>query len=190
MYSVKFSGLLDTEFINTILDIDASVYPKKLQGTYNEIYGRLKANTDTFILLYDDEKIIGYLCLFPIKDILYEKIINEDRIFDSDISGEYLEQYKPFNTYILYILSVVIIPEYQKQGLSKYLKIGFYNYLLNKKKNNIFFSLILSTSVSLAGKRFLERIGLCFKKSLFEGCELHELIINKNYYELIERSYK
>jgi len=186
MYKIKYGNELDSVFINTILDIDASVYPESLRGTFKEVYNRFKANNDIFILLYDDDKIIGYLCLFPIKDILYNKILNEDKLFDSDISGEYLEQYIPYNTYKLYIISVVILPEYQNQGLSKYLKNGFYNYIFNKKKNNILFSKTLSTSVSLAGKRFFKKMKFRVKKSLSEGYDLCELIMNYKFYKYLK----
>ncbi|MDR0502423.1 MAG: GNAT family N-acetyltransferase [Treponema sp.] len=186
MLTVKFTDNLDPEFINTILDIDASVYPENYQGTFDEIYDRFKANNDIFVLLYEDDKIIGYLCMFPIKKILYDMIINDNRVFDSDIPGAYLEQYAPFNTYMLYLISTVIRPEYQKQGLSKYLINGFYDYILNKKKENILFSTALSTSVTLSGKRMLEKLGFHIIKPLSESCNLHELIMDNKFYELID----
>jgi len=186
MFTVKSSDNLDIEFINDILDIDASVYPKNLQGTFDEISDRFKANKDIFNLLYDDDKIIGYSCFFPIKEILYEMIINENRVFDSDIPGIYLEQYAPFNTYKLYLISAVIRPEYQGQGLSKYLINGFYDFIKNKKRENILFSNALSTSVTLSGKKMLEKMGFHIKKSLSENYNLHELKINDEFYNLME----
>ncbi|MCL2176156.1 MAG: GNAT family N-acetyltransferase [Treponema sp.] len=183
MFTVKNTNNFDANFINDILDIDASVYPENLQGTFDEIYDRFKANNDIFVLLCDDEKIIGYLCMFPIKEKLYEKIINEDRIFDSDIPGVYIEQYSPFNTYKLYLISAVIRPEYQKQGLSKYLIMGFNDFIIDKKKENILFSKALSTSVTLSGKKMLEKMGFHIKKKLSEEYNLHELIFDKKYYE-------
>jgi len=88
---VQYVDDLDKGFINEILEIDASVYPEHLQGTFEEVYGRYCANKDMFVLLYDDKKLIGYLCLFPIKDSLYERILNENILFDSNIQGEMLE---------------------------------------------------------------------------------------------------
>jgi len=81
----------DKKFINEILEIDSLVYPKHLQGTFEDVYGRFYANRDIYILLYDGKKLIGYLCLFPIKDSLYERILNENILFDSNIQGEMLE---------------------------------------------------------------------------------------------------
>jgi len=191
MINVQYVGdELDKEFINEILEIDASVYPEHLQGTFEEVYGRFCANRDMFILLYDDKKLIGYLCLFPIKDSLFEKISSENKLFDSDISGEMLEQYKPHNVYKLYLISMVIISEYQKKGLSNYLIKGFYRFILEKKKNNILFSVILSSAVTNDGKLMLERMGFKEKKKLPGGYSLNELLINDAFYEIAERNSK
>ena len=191
MINVQYVGdELDKEFINEILEIDASVYPEHLQGTFEEVYGRFCANRDMFIMLYDDKKLIGYLCLFPIKDSLFEKISSENKLFDSDISGEMLEQYKPHNVYKLYLISMVIISEYQKKGLSNYLIKGFYRFILEKKKNNILFSVILSSAVTNDGKLMLERMGFKEKKKLPGGYSLNELLINDAFYEIAERNSK
>jgi GNAT superfamily N-acetyltransferase len=181
---------LDKEFINEILEIDASVYPKHLQGTFEEVYGRFCANRDMFVLLYDEKKLIGYLCLFPIKDTMYAQITGENKLFDSDIPGEMLEQYRPHNVYKLYLISMVIIPEYQKKGLSKHLIKGFYHFILEKKKKNILFSVILSSAVTNDGKLMLERMGFKEKKKLPGGYSLNELIINDAFYEIAERNSK
>ncbi len=190
MISVQYSNDLDKKFINEILEIDASVYPEHLQGTFEEVYGRFCANRDMFVLLYDDNRLIGYLCLFPLKDSLFEEISNGDKLFDSDIPGDMLLQYKPNNVYKLYLISMVIIPEYQNKGLSKNLIKGFYNFILEKKKNNILFSKILSSAVTNEGKQMLERMGFKEKKKLPGGYSLCELIINDSVYEIAERNRK
>jgi len=178
---------LDMDFINAILEIDASVYPINLQGTFDEVYGRFKANRDTYILLYFNNKLIGYLCFFPIKSILYDEIVNEDKIFDSDIPGELLEQYEAFNTYKLYVISTAIKPEYQKKGLSKYLIKGFFNFILDKKRNNIMFSSALSTSVTPEGKTMLDKMGFNKIKTISDKYSLHELIMDDDFYRNMER---
>jgi len=190
MISVQYSNDLDKIFINEILEIDASVYPEHLQGTFKEVYGRFCANRDMFVLLYDDKKLIGYLCLFPIKNSLYEEILNGDKLFDSNIPGEMLEQYKPNNIYKLFLISMVIIPEYQKKGLSKYLVKGFYNFIHQKKKENIIFSSILSSAVTDDGKQMLERMGFKENKKLPGGYSLCKLVINDTVYEIAERNSK
>jgi len=176
----------DKKLIYEILEIDSSVYPKHLQGTFDEVYDRFCANRDIFILLYDNKKLIGYLCLFPIKDSLYEQISNENKLFDSNIPGDMLEQYKPHNIYKLYLISAVIRPEYQKMGLSKHLIKGFYKYILDKKKKDILFSVALSSAVTNDGKVFLKRMDFKEKKELSGGFTLNELIIDDSVYKTAE----
>jgi GNAT superfamily N-acetyltransferase len=190
MIYTQYINDLDIRLINELLEIDLLVYPKHLQGTFEEVYGRFCANRDIFILLYDDKKLIGYLCLFPIKDSLYEQILNGNKLFDSDIPGEMLEQYKPYNVYKLYLLSAAIHPKYQKNGLSNQLIKGFYRYILEKKEKNVTFSSALSSAVTNEGKQMLERMGFIEKKKLHGGFSLNELTINDSVYEIAERSCK
>ena len=84
MITVKYSGDLDISFINDVVEIDSMVYPAHLQGTFDELCDRFNANRDSYVLLYDDTDLVGYLCLFPIKEELYEEIISNDRVYDSD----------------------------------------------------------------------------------------------------------
>jgi len=192
MINIKYTDELDKnhdkKLINEILEIDSLVYPNHLQGTFDEIYDRFRANRDIFILLYDDKKLIGYLCLFPIKDPLYVQISNENKLFDSNIPGEMLEKYEPHNIYKLYLISAVIRHEYQKMGLSKHLIKGFYQYILNKKKKDIKFSAALSSAVTNDGRLMLKRMGFKEKKELTGGFTLNELTINDSVYEIAEKS--
>jgi GNAT superfamily N-acetyltransferase len=181
---------LDKDFINAILAIDASVYPLNLQGTFDEVYGRFKANRDTYVLLYHNGTLIGYFCFFPIKAALYDEIAGGDKLFDSDIPGEMLEPYKVFNTYKLFVISTAILPEHQKKGLSKYLINGFFQFILDKKENNIMFSSALSSSVTPRGKIMLDKIGFTKIKAISNDYSLHELIMSDDFYRKIERARK
>jgi len=181
---------LDKDFINAILKIDASVYPLNLQGTFDEVYGRFRANRDTYVLLYDNNTLIGYFCFFPIKAILYDEIVNKDKLYDSDIPGEMLEQYKAFNTYKLFVISTAILPEYQKKGLSKNLINGFYQFILDKKKHNIMFTSALSSSVTPEGKIMLDKIGFKKIKTISDEYSLNEMIMDDDFYRSIEERQK
>jgi len=181
---------LDISLISDILEIDSAVYPEHLQGTFDELYDRFKANRDMFILLYDDTRLVGYFCLFPIRNELYEEISNSDRLYDSDISGDQLEQYKPGNTYKLYAISTAIHPDYQGKGLSKHLINGFYKYLLDKKKRSIHISSVLATAVTNGGDSILRKLGFTHKKALSSGYSLYELSVDNAYCALIESLLK
>ena len=183
---VKYIEDLDKKLLNDLLAIDSRAYPKHLQETFAEVNSKFLVNRDMYVLLYDDDKLVGYLCLFPIREELYEKIVNNNRPLELSIPGNFLDQYVPFKTYRLYILSAVIDPEYQMKGLSKYLIEGFYRYVLNKKNNNIFFSAALATAVTTAGETMLKKMHFKKQRSAINGHTLYELSIDENYYKAIE----
>jgi len=186
MISLKTVDELDISLIVDVLNIDSAVYPVHLRGTFDELYGRFTANRDTYVLLYDNNDLIGYLCLLPVKDELYEKISNDDRLYDSDIPYEQIEQYQPHNTYKLYAISTAIRPDYQGKGLSGLLIRGFYKYLLEKRKSNIRISSVLSSAVTSGGDLLLKKMGFTRIKELSGGYMLYELQVDDAYYALIE----
>ena len=177
---------LEKRLIRSIIEIDSLAFAESLQGSFEEEYDRFTANRDAYVFLYDDDRMAGYLTLFPIKPELHKRIISEDRVFDSDIPGSMIEQYQPSQIYDLYLLSVAVRPEYQGRGLSRHLIKGFYEYLLNKRSENIHFSSILSTAMTDEGRRFLEKIGLRKKRDLPGGHDLYELIVDESTYSTAE----
>jgi GNAT superfamily N-acetyltransferase len=166
---------LDVELINLLLDIDSVVYDEDLQGNFEDIYGRFKANRDMFVLLYNKELLIGYMCFFPITDELYERIKEEDRLFDTDINGTQILDYKPNNSYKLYVLSAAIRPEYQGKGYFRLLSDGFNQFITEKREKNITFISALTTSVSEAGYAIVKKLGFEEYKTLSCGYIVHEL---------------
>ncbi|MCL2170147.1 MAG: GNAT family N-acetyltransferase [Defluviitaleaceae bacterium] len=170
---------LDKKLIDDILKIDSLVYPEHLQGTFDEVHGRFKVNREMFVLLYDQSQLIGYLCFFPIKEALYERIINEDMVFDSDIEGEMVEAYETGKTYKLYFLSVAIHPDYHGKGLSKLLVDGTCKFLEQKIKEGINFCTALITSVSPEGEALAKKLEFIEVKRLSCGYTVHEININE-----------
>jgi GNAT superfamily N-acetyltransferase len=175
---------VDKKLIQDILAIDELVYASDYRGTYEEVSARFLANRDMFILLYDAEKVIGYLCLFPIKAELYQKIVQSDRMYDSDIPGSMIEKYVPGEHYKLFMISVAIHPDYQKQGHSGKIIQGFYSYMLKKRKDNVHIDSILAISVSKPGERFLGKLRFAPLKEIKSGVSLHELIVDETFYPI------
>jgi GNAT superfamily N-acetyltransferase len=161
------------------MELDMLVYPPHLRGSFDEIYGRFTANRDIFVLLFDKGKIIGYLCFFPVKDDLYERILAEDKLFDSDISAEMIESYKSGRTYKLFLISAAIHPEYQRKGLSRRLLEGFHEFLQKKNGENIGFSTALAAAVSPAGAHMCQKLGFAEIKRLPGDYILYELSLDK-----------
>jgi GNAT superfamily N-acetyltransferase len=179
MLNIKTYSFKDWEaqILNGVLAIDSLVFEPDLQGSFVEELGKFTANRDIYIFLYDVVKnhMIGYLTVFPIKEELHKKILTENRLFDTDISGEMIERYEPNKHYNLFMLSTAIRPEYQGKGLSKQIIRGFFKYIKELKEKHIYFDSFVSTAVTDGGRRFLKEIGLSKIKTLPKGYDLYEL---------------
>ena len=62
---IKRSKNIKKDFINDIMSLDSIAYNEDMQGTYNSINDRFKKNKDSYILAYDNKKLVGYICFFP-----------------------------------------------------------------------------------------------------------------------------
>jgi len=175
--------------LQEMLKIDALVYPEQQQATFDEVLDRYKVNKNLYILLYNNQELIGYICLLPIKEELYNKILLENRLYDSDIPGSFLEEYIPGNSYKLYIISMAIHPKYHGQGLSKHLVKGFHEYLLTHKKNGVDFTSVLSTAVTNDGKLMLERMGFTAIKKIDGDFILFEFPLDAEVYNHLETTH-
>ncbi|MFP3153985.1 GNAT family N-acetyltransferase [Lachnospiraceae bacterium ZAX-1] len=169
---------LNKVILNKVLELDAKVYPKRYQGTFDEEYNKYIANIDSYLFLVDETNLVGYMSFFPIKDTLYEEIKKGTRMFDTDIEGNSLEKWERGSEYKLFVISIVISPEYQNRGLSKLLRNGFYEFIDKKKKDDIHIVSALATAVSDCGKRFLLDTGFYEIKHLNSGEWLYEATFN------------
>lgn len=168
--NIEYSKDTKIKFIDQVMSIDSSVYAKELLGTYESIRARFEKNNDSYTLVYDNDSLVGYMCLFPITGRLY-KSITDDKIFcDEDISSDDITDYcKDSN---LFMISVAIKPEYQHGEAVIELVKGFKKFLADKKGR---INSISAFTVSEAGERFLSGIGFCKISDLGNGKALYTM---------------
>lgn len=143
-------------FINDIIEIEKSVYPMEYVGSEESIMGRYIRNKDTFMLLVENNKVVGYLCLLPITDELHNKIIVSEDVIDDDIEPkDVLFKYK--SNCSLYLISVAISTKYQNGVGVKMLHDTFVRYV-NELNSLIGIKDVLATAISEDGYRFLKRL--------------------------------
>lgn len=159
-YQIKSSKNLDPEFLNDILELDAMVYEDDLQGSYASLKERLDANDEMYLLLYEKENLIGYICFFPITNQLSDSIYKDDTIHDDDITKDDIEIYHKNKKTDIYILSVVINPNNKDYKATQLLVESFVKYIDDKIKSGYKLGKILGTAVSDKGERFLENLYL------------------------------
>ncbi|WMJ22896.1 hypothetical protein RBG61_13025 [Paludicola sp. MB14-C6] len=155
---IDFSRNINNNFIEQILEIDNTIYPDYMCGSYESINQRFKKNQDSYILVYDDKKVIGYFCFFPIVNNLYELILKSNKMFDDNILPKDICEYSSFNN--LFLISVAILPEYQDKKSIILLTNGFKQFLKEKLEEGCVINSITATAVSEDGKKLLRY--LCF----------------------------
>jgi len=129
----KRSNEVGYDFIDEILKIDAAVYEKHLQGTKNSLTARFNANRESYILAFDGEKIIGYICFFPISGELSRKMQEENKALDDDIEvSDILPEYPKDIDADVFVISIAISPDYQHKDIGKQLIKDLFRFLFNK----------------------------------------------------------
>jgi hypothetical protein len=117
---------------------------------------------------------IGYLCVFPIIDELYLQIKQGDFLTDSDINPEQVIDYHEGNTYNLYIISVVIHPDFRGTDVLKYLLSGFADRIEALQDKGVKFDRILAQGISDKGKQLLLSLGFDTLATLHQGTAIME----------------
>lgn len=156
------------DFINDLLKLDSIAYPGELQGTYESVNARYQKNKDSFVLLVHGEQVVGYLCYFPVSSEFREDLQHSMYILDDGITPDSIEQYHEGNNY-LYIMSVVIHPEYRDGVGIRYLTQAFLDDMSRKNEKGMCIAEMYGTAVSPDGERFLGRLGLSKERPLYDG---------------------
>lgn len=149
----------NADFINDVLKLDAGVYPRKLQGTFTSVNGRYQRNKQSYILAYDNNQLIGYICFLNISkrlcDQLHENpLSNDDLINPNDIKEFSL---KEPNT--LYIISIVVMKEYRQQGIGASLVKELKKFIKNLVGKGYKFDCVYGTAVTKAGYQLAKKNG-------------------------------
>ncbi|MCQ2554758.1 MAG: GNAT family N-acetyltransferase, partial [Clostridia bacterium] len=160
------------DVINSILSIEKSVYEPKYCGTFESVKSRYDKFNEMFVLAYDNNKLAGYLCYFPISEKLHDDILDTDSLHDDDISPDDIVHLDipeadannsgESRKYHFYLISVAVSPEYHKKGIGKLLMDGLFEKLREFEKVGILTDDILASTVSKDGEKTVKKYG--FKK--------------------------
>ena len=97
--------------------MDNCVYPDYLCVPFDKCLEYFKKNPSVYIMLVDEDKLVGYLSLCPVDRAAYNSLRN-GCICDNHFNINNIQKYYPGCTYSLYLSSVVIDPHYQGYKLS------------------------------------------------------------------------
>lgn len=152
------------EIIYDIMDIEKDVFKEKERGHYDSIERRFNRNKEMFVLAYDKDKLIGYLCFFPISKRLHDDILNSNKFFDDNIKEEDVLLFEKEN--YLYLISIALYKKYQGLGIGKMMMDAFFTKVKELKDKGCNVSDILASAVSSQGEMISKKYNFTMFKDL------------------------
>jgi hypothetical protein len=184
---LKHTSNLDKGTIKKLLQLDYLTYPIEQQGDIVSVLERFERNNDTYSVVLNNEEPIGYLCAFPIVDELYLEIKKGNFLKDKEINPEQVVDFQIGNTYNLYIISIVIHPDFQGTEVLKYLLNGFVDRIEALQGKGVKFNRILAQGISEKGKDLLQSMGFKTVNSLHLGTTVMENTVEDVICKIKER---
>jgi GNAT superfamily N-acetyltransferase len=166
---VNLKNLSRKNIFDSIQEIDHGVYHENELGTEQSISARYEAYKDSYIFALREGKIVGYLCYFPITSKFYNSVITGEKVYDDNITSTDICNLNSISNYI-FIISVAILPKYQKNGISKQ-----FSKILLEELSKIKIKDIVSFAFTVNGAHFLNAIGLNTYKEMEDKIKLMRL---------------
>ena len=163
---INLQGFSRKKIFDSIQEIDRSVFHENGLATPESDIERYKAYKDSYIFALCENKIIGYLCYFPITENFYKSVIRGEKVYDGDIASIDICNLNDNSNY-LFLLSVAISPEYHKMGISRR-----FSEILVREFSEIAIKDMVSYAFTSAGEHFLGHFGLKNYKEMEDGIKL------------------
>jgi GNAT superfamily N-acetyltransferase len=163
---INLQGFSRQRIFDSIQEIDRSVFHDNGLATQQSDIDRYEAYKDSYFFAIHNEKIIGYLCYFPITERFYESVIEGIKVYDGDIASTDICGLNNNFNYI-FLLSIAIRPEFQRKGISK-----LFSGILVEEFSRIIIKDMVSYAFTAGGEHFLKHIGLKNYKEMEDGIKL------------------
>lgn len=192
--TVKFGYNAPDGFLDSVYALEKIVYPSSLWGKRENLQARFDKNNDSFILVYDEDILAGYINFFPVCQKIDEDYLNYEscKMWDDDISADDITDWNDNNN--VFVISVVTHPDYRDGEAIKLISRNFAEFICKKETEGKIINSISGAAVSDGGVNFLSRFRAEFYKELDHGYKYYrtdrlnvtELIKNTLY----KKSYK
>lgn len=165
--NIKYSdNFTDDSLIYDLIEIEKDVYKKEYCGKYEMIHDRFHRYKDMFILAYDNDKVIGYLCFFPISNSLEYEIIYTENFHDDDIEPKDIVEIEKNNN--IYLISIALYKRYHRKGIGKLMMSSFFDKMRTEKKVGHNINKIIASVVTVEGETLLNKYGFKLVNDLME----------------------
>lgn len=190
------TGLTAPEgFINDVFEIDKATYEAELCGKIENLSKRYERCQDSFILLYDDDRLAGYMNFFPVGEKLYSEMTDREdhKMRDDDITPEEMEDWRKEKKNNLFIISIALHSDYRKENSNSsdaiiMLTNAFLEFLREKDNLGYEISSISGYAVTLGGVKCLKRMYASLLKDTEQN--YHYFFANgKNVERLLKEGY-
>lgn len=145
------------DVIYDLMEVEKEAYIPEYRGEFEAIRKRFEEYKEMFVLAYDNEKLIGYLCFFPVSDRLYEELLNEDKFHDDDILPEDIRT--PAESGHIYLLSIALKDHYKGMGIGTAMMNTFWEKIRYYRENGCLIKDVLASAVTEEGNRLIRKAG-------------------------------
>ena len=158
-------------FIDEVFEVEKITYSEELCGTLENQRTRYSFEKDSFLLVYDEDILAGYINFLTISDKLFSELCDKIRceMRDDDIMPSEMENWRRDKENNIFIISVVVTEAYRNGEAIKLIGNGFLEYLRNKEADGYIIGNLSGSAVSGGGESFLRRFRADFYKELDGG---------------------
>ena len=189
-YYVEQTHAFDLEKLTQVYHLDKSVYTEAMAGNIESDSKRFKKVPESFLLLYEEDQIIGYICFFPVTDVFYEGMLSSDKLYDNNIVPKDMETFAKNRRHHIFIISMVINPEFKARGLFRLLTNAFKERIKQYNEDGYMITDISGYAVSGAGEHILRSFGCKIIKEIYDEEEGSAKLYIGSYEDFIKEYNK
>ena len=167
-YYVEQTRAFDLDKLTQVYHLDKLVYTEAMAGNIESDSKRFRKVPESFLLLREEDQIIGYICFFPVTDVFYEGMLESDNLYDNNIVPKDMEIFEKNRRHHIFIISMVINPEFKGKGLFRLLTKTFKERIKQYNDDNYIISDISGYAVSGPGEHILKSFGCKIIKEIFD----------------------
>ena len=161
------------KLMKDISSVDQTVFEGEMTGTVKNELKRFCKNPRSFICLYDDKKIAGYLTYYAVTPAFAAAVRTDMDIHDDEIAPHDIMPWVKGKKHYVYILSIAMMPEYHGTEAMKLLGNAFSEEVSQLEREGYGFKEFSSTAISDGGERALSKFGLKYYKTINEGYKVY-----------------
>ena len=171
IYTIK-SLNVSKNTIHTISKLDNQILDKEYRWDEDKIKELTKDYKYSYILVKDENKIIGYINFLNLKEDIYNKMIQSDTLYDNFNKEDILNYTKNRKTYIN-LNAIVLIDEYNNSNTIKKIENSINRMIKNMKKNRYYIQEMCCFAVNHLEVEILENLGFEKIKDITNECFLY-----------------